>query len=191
MANQSMSLQLSLSYLKPLEKNRVKLRLNGTRLIESKKIKYLCLIVDDRLTWKFHIHELSKKLSRIIGILYFALFQSQISYGLMAWGTACNDLIEKLFLLQKRAVRIISDVGFNDHTQPLFKKLSILNIRDVLKHQIASFMYDFDSGNLIYQLSLIHFLKGSIKVTSIIRDQLPSVNLLSVKLIQLHMVDLC
>ena len=76
--------------------------------------------------------------------IYFALFHSQISYGLMAWGTAYNDLIDKIFLLQKKAVRIISNVGFNDHTQPLFKKLSILNIRDVLKHQIASFMYDFE-----------------------------------------------
>ena len=51
-------------------KSRVTLRLNGTTLFESKKIKYLGLIEDDRLTWKFHIHELSKKLSRIIGILY-------------------------------------------------------------------------------------------------------------------------
>ena len=83
-------------------KNRVTLRLNGKNIFESKKIKYLGLIVDDRLSWKFHIHELSKKLNRIIGILYrlkkinspksiftaiyFALFQSQIAYGLMAWG---------------------------------------------------------------------------------------------------------
>ena len=36
----------------------------------------------------------------------------------------------------------------------------------------------------ICQLSLIHSLKGSMKVTSIIRDQLPSVNLLPVKLIR-------
>ena len=72
--------------------------------------------------------------------IYFALTIFKFSYGLMAWGTACNDLIDKIFLLQKKVVRIISDVGFNDQTQPLFKKLSILNIRDVFKHQIALFM---------------------------------------------------
>ena len=68
--------------------------------------------------------------------IYFALFQSQISYGLMALGTACNDLIDKIFVLQKRAVCIISNAGYNDNTQPLFKELCILNIRDIFKHQI-------------------------------------------------------
>ena len=38
--------------------NRVTLKLNGKTLYESKKIKYLGLIVDDRLSWKFHINKL-------------------------------------------------------------------------------------------------------------------------------------
>ena len=67
---------------------------------------------------------------------------------MITWGTACNDLIDKIFFLQKRAVRIISNAGYNDHTQPLFKELGILNIRDIFKHQIASFMYEYESGNL-------------------------------------------
>ena len=43
-------------------KKRITLRLNGKTLFESKKIKYLGLSVDNRLSWKFHINELSKKL---------------------------------------------------------------------------------------------------------------------------------
>ena len=104
-------------------KKRITLRLNGKTLFESKKIKYLGLIVDDRLSWKFHINELSKKLGRAIGVIYrlkhmncpksvlfsiyYSLFQSQLSYGLMAWGSASKNLIEKIFLLQKKVVRII------------------------------------------------------------------------------------
>ena len=125
----------------------------------------------------------------VISSIYFALFQSQISYGLMAWGTACNDLIDKIFLLQKRAIRIISDSCFNDHTKPLFKKLSILNIRDVFKHQIATFMYDYESGNL--PIIFDPFLKLLRKVIHITHDQLLSVNLLSVNRIRSSMVDLC
>ena len=143
-------------------KNRITLKLNGKTIFESKKIKYL--IVDNRLSWNFHIHELCKKLSRIIGILfrlkkmnspksilssiYFALFKSQISYGLMAWGTACKYLTGKILLLQKRAVRIISNARFNDHTEPLFKQLQILKLSDLFKHQIASFMYEYDHNDL-------------------------------------------
>ena len=37
---------------------RITLKLNGTTLFESKKIRYLGIIMDDRLTWKFHIFEL-------------------------------------------------------------------------------------------------------------------------------------
>ena len=98
--------------------NRLTLKLNGKTLYESKKIKYLGLIVDDRLSWKFLINELCKKLGRVIGIIYrlkktncpksvllciySSLFQSQLCYGIMAWGSASKNLIEKLYLLQKR-----------------------------------------------------------------------------------------
>ena len=40
------------------------LKLNGKTIFESKKLRYLGLIVDDRLTWKFHIAELKKKLGQ-------------------------------------------------------------------------------------------------------------------------------
>ena len=58
---------------KPLRKSlieRTTLKLNGKTIFESKKLRYLGLIVDDRLTWKFHISELKKKLGQMIGIVY-------------------------------------------------------------------------------------------------------------------------
>ena len=41
--------------------NRFTLKLNRVTLVESNKIKYLGVIMDDRLTWKHHIYELRKK----------------------------------------------------------------------------------------------------------------------------------
>ena len=49
---------------------RITLRLHHTKLYESVKIKYLGLILDNKLNWRAHITELSKKLSRGIGLLY-------------------------------------------------------------------------------------------------------------------------
>ena len=43
-------------------KDRFTLKLNRTVLFESTKIKNLGLIMDDRLTWKYHIFELRKKM---------------------------------------------------------------------------------------------------------------------------------
>ena len=51
-------------------KERITLKLNGVTLYESPKIKYLGLIMDDRLTWKFHIFELRKKLNKSVGMIY-------------------------------------------------------------------------------------------------------------------------
>ena len=116
------------------------------------------------MTWSFHISELGKSLGRAIGIiyrlkktgcppkvllnLYFALFQSHLSYGLLAWGTASRTSIEKLFLLQKKIVRIISGESYTAHTGPIFKKLEILNLWDLYDHSFAKFMFDFHHNNL-------------------------------------------
>ena len=152
---------------KPPQKSlstRLTLKLNGTVLYESKKIKYLGLIVDDRLKWNFHINELGKSLGRAIGIiyrlkktgcplkillnLYFALFQSHLSYGLLAWGTASKTSIEKLFIMQKKIIRIISGDSYTAHTGPIFKKLEVLNLWDLYDHSFAKFMFDFHHDDL-------------------------------------------
>ena len=36
---------------------------------EKKSANYLGVIIDSNLNWKAHVHELSKKLARIIGVL--------------------------------------------------------------------------------------------------------------------------
>ena len=74
---------------------RLTLKLHHTKLFESSKIKYLGIIIDNKLNWKGHITELSKKLSRAVGLIYkirhtrptavlrslcFSIFHS---YGLM------------------------------------------------------------------------------------------------------------
>ena len=143
---------------KPL-KNRITLRLNGKVLHESKKIKYLGLILDDKLTWKFHINELRKKLNRSIGIMYklktycseytlksiyFSLIHSYISYGISVWGTASLIYTNQIRILQKKAIRIITNSDYLAHTKPLFKHLNILNFDDMIVHQFASLMWDHD-----------------------------------------------
>ena len=82
---------------------RVTLTLHHLKLFESPKIKYLGLILDNKLDWKAHIAEVSKKLSYAVGLLYkirsfcpqpvlrslyFSLFNSHLSYGLVSWSGA-------------------------------------------------------------------------------------------------------
>ena len=150
----------------PAKKNlreRITLKLNGTTLYESSKIRYLGLIMDDRLTWKYHISELTKKLNKSIGIifkikklcsqrilmsLYFSLVHSYLNYGACVWGNAAEIHLNKVRILQKKIIRIIANAEYCDHSSPLFKELKILKFDDILKMQLACLMFDFDQGNL-------------------------------------------
>ena len=128
--------------------NRFTLKLNRITLYESPKIRYLGLNFDKTLSWKHHIFELRKKLSRAVGILYkmrtlntpknvllslyHSLFHSHMSYGICIYGIAESQYISKIILIQKRAIRIISKAPFNAHTEPLFKNLGVLNFPKTL-----------------------------------------------------------
>ena len=61
--------------------------------------------------------------------VYNALMLPYINYGLMVWGFSCNRIIT----LQKKTIIIVCLTKYNSHTEPLFKKLKILNVADMLK----------------------------------------------------------
>ena len=44
--------------------------INKEAIDEGKHAKYLGILIDSQLTFKYHIDELNKKVSRAIGILY-------------------------------------------------------------------------------------------------------------------------
>ena len=144
--------------------NRFTLKLSGTTIFESPKIKYLGLIIDQNLSWKHHIFELRKKLSRAVGILYkmrsincpktvlltlyYSLFHSHMCYGICLYGLAESKYLSKIILIQKRAIRILSKSPFNAHTEPLFKNLRILNFSKTLESQLSVLMWQHDHGEL-------------------------------------------
>ena len=118
---------------------RYTLNLHHLKLFESKKIKYLGLILDNKLDLKCHMAELTKKLSRAIGLihkmkglcpisvlrsLYRSLFNSHLSYGLVVWGNACRWNLEKIRSLQKIVLRLFAP-GHNGDFNHILSDLKI------------------------------------------------------------------
>ena len=85
---------------------------------------------------------------KVLRSLYYSLFESHLSYGLPVWGSANQTLIQKIFLLQKKAIRAITFSDFRAHTSPIFKDINTLKVNDLFQYQVSSIMWDYDHNTL-------------------------------------------
>ena len=107
-------------------------------------MKYLGVKIDRNLPWQHPVNDLSIKLNRsnallfkirkyvspkILRSIYFAIFDSYLSYCCLVWAQNCSS-IKQILILQKKAVRIINFQPSNSHTSPLFKQNFILKFQD-------------------------------------------------------------
>jgi hypothetical protein len=115
--------------------------LRSKSLQEADMFKFLGLQLDNRLMFKAHIDSLLYKLMTVcflmrklyyilningLKIVYYAIYQSLVKYGITYWGNTADS--NKVFVLQKKMIRIIMGVGPTHSCRELFKQLSILPI---------------------------------------------------------------
>ena len=120
--------------ISPLNLN---LRIEDKELIQVSNFKFLGLILNENLTWEAHTKSISHKISQGIGILtrlkqflpdetlltlYHSLISCHLNNHLLVWGQQSD----RIYKLQKKAIRIISKEHYRAHTAPLFKKHGIL-----------------------------------------------------------------
>ena len=82
---------------------------------------------------------------KILRSIYFAIFDSYLSYCYLVWAQNCSA-IQRIVILQKKAVRIINFQPRNSHTSPLFKQSSILKFQDKICLENISFVSKFLSN---------------------------------------------
>ena len=131
---------------------------DNTKLDRVTKTNFLGVIIDENLTWKYHIDGITKTISRNIGMinklkffiperilrtLYCTLVLPYVNYGILIWGQSCKTYLDKIHKLQKWVLRIISNSHYRSHSAPLFKKHDILNVYDMYKLEVGVFMYRY------------------------------------------------
>ena len=84
----------------------------------------------------------------ILKTLYFSLVLSYCTYGIILWGSNTN----RLYQLQKKAVRVITLNKYNAHTEPLFKSLELLKIQDIYVLTVLKFYYKHCHNQLPHHL---------------------------------------
>lgn len=116
----------------------IKFAICGKTLSSENETKFLGITIDKALKWTSHIENVCKNLAAAIYALrkikflagesaalnaYHACFHSRLSYGILIWGNAVES--QRVFVLQKQAVRTILGVRRGTHCAPLFQKLKI------------------------------------------------------------------
>ena len=80
--------------------------------------------------------------------LYYSLIYPYITNCNPAWSSSYVTNLNKIYFLQKRAVRTITNSEYRAHSAPLFSKLGILDIYQINTFQIAKFMYCYHNNLL-------------------------------------------
>jgi len=133
------------------------------QFIRERVVKFLGILVDENLSFKEHIDFVCKKVSVAIGFmfrakpvlekpqltaLYNALVLPHLSYCNLIWAINFPTHINRTFLLQKRAARVILGLPYCHPVSHRFSELkmgSIIDLRDLkcllliykIKHNIA------------------------------------------------------
>ena len=135
------------------------LKINSTSIERVSEFNFLGLTLDECLNWKPHVQKISNKISRIIGVLcrlknylpkhilrtiYNSLILPHLQYAVLTWGFKMG----RVELLQKRAVRVITSSKYNAHTEPLFKQLNLLKVKDIFEVTALKLFYKLKKNYL-------------------------------------------
>ena len=120
------------------------LMINGQNITKVHEFDFLGVTIDSNFNWIAQTTKIARKISRTLGIMkkikHYAppevlktLYQSMVLpyfyYGIRAWGSAHA----KVFNIQKKAIRIMSNSKMNAHTSPIFRENNLLTVEDIYK----------------------------------------------------------
>lgn len=144
----------------------------------STTVKFLGTVIDNSLCWEEQITHTCKKiknayfaLRQLKGVfniksllnVYYALAYSHLSYNIVAWGAASS--INRVFILQKRLIRLLFDIAPRDSCRPYFKNNRILTIHSIYILNTIKFvkknlnMFETNADNHSYNTRQGHLLK--------------------------------
>ena len=122
----------------------IKIKLTGKMLYPSNSVKYLGLRIDKPLHWHDQVNNIVTKLNRANALLlkiknyvkiktlrniYYAIFDSHLIYSCIVWAQNINT-VNRLIILQKKALRIMNFKDQLFHSSPLFSENNILKFTD-------------------------------------------------------------
>ena len=130
------------------------IKINDHIIEKVDKIKVLGVTIDEKLTFKYHIHEINRKLAytshlikrlsflkvNTLRMVYYAYGYSALTYANTIWGNSAKSHLNLIQVTQNRLIRIL----WGNHeikTCEMFSKLRILNIHQINNFSINCLMF--------------------------------------------------
>jgi hypothetical protein len=139
-------------------------------LTNATEIKFLGLIIDDTLTWKQHIEQVVSKMCSAcyvlrtikhthphdtLRVIYFVHIHSIIRCGIIFWGK--SSCAKKVFLLQKKIIRIITNTRPRDSCKKVLKNMEIMTLYS--QYIFSLILYTVNNKHLFnkFHFFTVHF----------------------------------
>lgn len=119
-------------------------------------IKYLGLHIDSHLRWNVQIRALVAKIRALLDkfkllrdvlsthylkILYNSLVQSQINYGILAWGGLNDSVLKSLEVVQKWILKVMFKRDRMHPSDSLYREAEVLDPRQLYAVAVMRYLY--------------------------------------------------
>ena len=135
--------------------------IKDNKIKQKSFVKYLGILIDDKLNWKHQVKQICSKIARgswalyhiknyvdkqTMKMVYYSLVYSHLQYCINSWVSASETTLHPLKIIQKRSIRIITGSKYRAQAEPLFHQLKCLKLNDIYKLEMAKLMYRINNN---------------------------------------------
>ena len=148
---------------KKLDDN-ISLSIDNINITREKTVKFLGLYLDENLKFDSHVKHVCSKLSKnlymlrnvmylvpkwTLRMLYHSYIHSNFIYGLSIWGPlVVKSNLNRIRVLQKKALRTINHAKYNARTYDLCKRSEILLIDELIDLELTKISHRYIHNSL-------------------------------------------
>ena len=152
----------------------------------TKYFKFLGMLIDDQLSWKYHLASIRAKLNsanfalaqvkHILPLfarkaIYESLGKSHLNFGNIIFGACKQSFLNNLQSTQNKLIRNLANMKYNCHTNPLYKDLGQLKIQDLINLNRIILVKKFKMGIIPTSLEPLFTYKSDTNEMRIRKDE--------------------
>jgi len=100
--------------------------------------------------------------------IYYALVHSNLLYALPIWGSAYQSQLQKLTILQNKAIKLIGGGYPQEKVMPFYSQLKVLKLPDLFKLEVGKLVHAHFQNKLPNKLSnLSRKMKANDRLNSV------------------------